>query len=546
MITGLENSSWRFYFLHNDDGYYCFDCFTHKIYSIKKELYTLLQNKKYNLVKKEYKKFYKQILQKQSFVPKEFKDDKCYVTINFSNTCNLKCKYCYRDKEEKRSLSENSLKEIVEYVKKTFFPSASQYIFSLCYTSESSYDLDKLKYFDYLIGQYEGYLYSEKEITKRKILKILEQLPKKITEAYKENKDPLNIINTILLKEKLWEIYDYSKHDFLSSLLAKTKKLSASKTVMVNRQILNYIFPKLSSEKPIQYMSMSFMTNATNITDDYISFLKSRLETKIYVSLDGPENIHDMNRIYHDGTGSYNDVIAGIEKLKKNGIDIIPSAVITPIYTDLNSIVEHFINLGFKTMTFNLVRGKTEETCFSLCSINNLINNIKKIYEEIFIDFKRGIISDKLIILRNTFLFIYLRNIYYRNYVTARCKWGKSVVIDSKGNLYHCDSTIGFKDDYLGNYHNKKTKKELLKQPNINDYSKCKNCYAKYLCGGTCYAELIFNNKQNELMECHFRKELINESIKFYIRLKNEKLLDNFMKILSADIIKKEVFTGSC
>ncbi len=532
MIKKLLKTSWRFYFLKYDDFYYCFDCFTHKIYSLSQDLYKLLRNNKYGEIKKRYLKFYKQILKISSFKAKDFKDNKCYVSINFSNKCNLNCKYCFRQKNKNSTLTKQSLREIIEYVKKVYLPEATEYIFSLCYTSESSLDLEKLKYFDYLIGQYEEYLFFPGELSEEDILKILAKIPKKLIEKYPNSKNLLDLVNNILTNEKLWEIYDYSKHEFLTVLLSKTKKLSASKTIMVNRQILNHIFPELNLEKKVRFMSMSFMSNGINITDEYIDFLKSRLDDSICVSLDGPEYIHDSNRIFHNGTGTYHDVICGIEKFRANSIDVIPSAVITPSFPNLNVIVEHFIKLGFKNMSFNLARGKNEATSFSIESINKLIESIKIIYEEIFQDFRENKISDKLIILKKSILFAYLRSIYYRTYVTNRCKWGRSLVIDSKGNIYHCDSTIGYENDCLGNYKNKRTKKELFKLPNVNDNPKCINCYAKYLCGGTCYAEQIFKNEQNEFLECYYHKELVNETIKLYIKLENESLLEKFMKLL--------------
>lgn len=231
--------------------------------------------------------------------------------------------------------------------------------------------------------------------------------------------------------------------------------------------------------------------------------------------------------------GTYNDVMAGIEKLRNNGINVIPSTVITPSFPELNVIVEHFIKLGFKDVYFNLARGKNKITGFSIDSINELIVSIKVIYEEIFLDFKENKISDKLIILRNSIIFAYLRNIYYKNYVTNRCKWGKSLVIDSNGNFYHCDSTIGYEKYYMGHYKDGKSLNKLQKIPNILKSKECKMCYAKFLCGGTCYAEKIMGNKRNENIECYFQKGLINENLHLYALLYKNSLLESFIKELS-------------
>lgn len=60
----------------------------------------------------------------------------------------------------------------------------------------------------------------------------------------------------------------------------------------------------------------------------------------------------------------------------------------------------------------------------------------------------------------------------------------------------------------------------------------CKNCFAEYLCGGTCFAEKVFHNEQNQEMECYYHMELIKENLILYAKLFNNKLLDEFMKII--------------
>lgn len=521
---------WKFYFFNTQQDFFCFDAFSHTILRLSEELYNLLITKKVSDIKRKYKHFYSLILTNQQFPIEVSNTTNCIVTLNFSNKCNLNCKYCYRKKDETFELSKSQIKEIFDYIAKQYYPKASQYIFSVCYTSESSFDLDKIKYIDKLIGHYEGYLFSEEQISTATAMELYSNLPKDLKEKYKNQNNIFSLLNKILIHEKLWTRFDYSKNDYLVKSLSYSHDLSYSKTIMANRQILNDAYDYLGIKKEIRYFSLSFMTNATNITQEYINFLKSSLIDTIYVSLDGPEQVHNSNRLYHDGHETYKDVIKGICILKENGINVIPSAVITPEYPDLNLIISHFIELGFTKISFNLVR----KSIFSYESIDSLIKNINFLFNEFYENFKQKLPDPKLLIVKDTILFSYLKRLYYKNYVTTRCDWGKNLVIDSKGNFYHCNSTIGYHNDYLGNYKEGKQKKEIFKQlPNVDDENTCTKCYAKYLCGGTCYAEKIMKNSINQKVECYFHKKLIVETFYLYLRLNSNHLLDNFMQYIS-------------
>lgn len=65
----------------------------------------------------------------------------------------------------------------------------------------------------------------------------------------------------------------------------------------------------------------TLQTNAVPI-DDAFGELLGRWKFLVGVSLDGPQDIHDRYRKYGDGTGTHADVMAGIDRLRKDGVDI--------------------------------------------------------------------------------------------------------------------------------------------------------------------------------------------------------------------------------
>ncbi|MFH1366357.1 MAG: radical SAM protein, partial [Patescibacteria group bacterium] len=63
----------------------------------------------------------------------------------------------------------------------------------------------------------------------------------------------------------------------------------------------------------------SIQTNATLITPNWIKFFAEH-NFSIGVSLDGPKDFHNQARYYPDKTGSYDNVMRGIELLRQAGI----------------------------------------------------------------------------------------------------------------------------------------------------------------------------------------------------------------------------------
>jgi uncharacterized protein len=72
----------------------------------------------------------------------------------------------------------------------------------------------------------------------------------------------------------------------------------------------------------------SFQTNATLITQEWCDFFKE-YDVKVGVSLDGPEQLHDLHRVDRVGQGSFQRVMHGIGLLQRNAIQYAIIAVIT-------------------------------------------------------------------------------------------------------------------------------------------------------------------------------------------------------------------------
>ncbi|WP_068505500.1 anaerobic sulfatase maturase [Paenibacillus kribbensis] len=75
-----------------------------------------------------------------------------------------------------------------------------------------------------------------------------------------------------------------------------------------------------SLARPNTVISNSIQTNGTLINAEWARFFRI-YSFLIGVSLDGPQAIHDKRRVTASGTGSYNQVMRGIEELRKADVD---------------------------------------------------------------------------------------------------------------------------------------------------------------------------------------------------------------------------------
>ena len=88
-------------------------------------------------------------------------DEKCYVSINLSSSCNMNCSYCFKVNQSR--IKKDTLEEIFNYVTEEYYPNAKEFVFSVGYSSEPFLDLELIDYLDELIAKKEGFLIHDED-----------------------------------------------------------------------------------------------------------------------------------------------------------------------------------------------------------------------------------------------------------------------------------------------------------------------------------------------------------------------------------------------
>jgi uncharacterized protein len=97
----------------------------------------------------------------------------------------------------------------------------------------------------------------------------------------------------------------------------------------------------------------SIQTNGTLLTEEWAEFLAEN-RFKIGVSLDGPSEIHNSNRIFCNGLGSFNEVMKGLSILRDKNIETGIIAVISKRSLGRGGeILDFIVGNGFKRINLS-------------------------------------------------------------------------------------------------------------------------------------------------------------------------------------------------
>ncbi len=229
-------------------------------------------------------------------------------------------------------------------------------------------------------------------------------------------------------------------------------------------------------------------TNGVLIDDEVIEFANSEM-SNVVLSLDGRKEVHDRFRVYHNGKGSYDDIVPKFKKLvdARNGKNYYMRGTFTHNNPDFLKDVKAMLDLGFNELSMEpVVCAPTDEACLT----SSDIEIVKKEYEDLA----------KLMIERNNqgkpFTFYHYMIdlndgpcIYKR---ISGCGSGTEyMAVTPWGDLYPCHQFVGDEKFKLGDIYNGVQNKELrndFKSCNVYSHKECKDCWARLYCSGGCAA----------------------------------------------------------
>lgn len=277
----------------------------------------------------------------------------------------------------------------------------------------------------------------------------------------------------------------------------------------VMRYGLEYVAQKQRSGLLSKNIEKVLITNGTLITPDIATVLKKH-KLNVSISIDGPKNIHDLNRIDKNGIGSFKNSIKGFKILKKYGVQPAVSCVLgkESLGKERNIARWLFDELGVKALGFNhvsIVPGVSYYDPKYENGFGDALLNVQDLIQSDHPDVYERRMNHKI----NNFL--------DKKLIRADCTGcGEQMSVSPDGKIGICQGYMGSRKTFSGDVFNKKYNPE--NDPVFIEWSRrspltmkqCFNCSALATCGGGCprNADFIHGSIwEVDSAFCHFAKK---------------------------------------
>lgn len=262
-------------------------------------------------------------------------------------------------------------------------------------------------------------------------------------------------------------------------------------------------------------------TNGTILDESLKKFLDEHL-VNLMLSYDSqfPE-IQNLLRPMKNGQGSWENMKDNFSYFKQRPKSTV-HITLTPYNYALYEYAKYCYNAGFSCVHFDIVKSKQNDLTFTEEQIQEVKTECSKLAKYVADEIEKG---------NNISVFPIMDNIWglhkrIPKLNSCAVPYGQCC-IGPDGNIYPCDVLMW--DKYcLGNIEKKRYNPAQYLY--YEEHNECKNCWARYLCGGQCLADKVQADAEFQRMYCDFKRHICKLQLYIFYRLSK-----------SGDYIKKYI-----
>jgi uncharacterized protein len=256
-------------------------------------------------------------------------------------------------------------------------------------------------------------------------------------------------------------------------------------------------------------------TNMTIFPNDFLEWIK-RYNITLLVDVDGDEAMHNKQRPFADGSGSFKTIAGNLKRLQENGVNYSLRTTVTSKNVDMMAgIAKVHKELGGISTAFPLIVPFQADGAVTSMA---LLPDHKKYIKGLLGVLESGIYPFKQIHPLNNYL--------PRVQSGGKCLWncgcpqGSTPVISTDGNCYPCIYLHNIDEYCMGNVLKDEHRvfdspvlKELKRELFIDAMNDCKDCKYRYFCGGGCsiihIAIKMADKQQSEILKKEYQDLLV-------------------------------------
>jgi uncharacterized protein len=286
---------------------------------------------------------------------------------------------------------------------------------------------------------------------------------------------------------------------------------------LVNRDVLRRAaaYARERAEARGQAIGFSITTNGTLLTPDDGDFFEA-FGFAVTVSLDGPRAVHDRQRPFKGGRGSFDTIIRRLEPLlaRQSAMQITARVTVTPSNLELRETLDELLSLGFYTVGFSpMLASPSGSGEMDAESLNAMLQGMIACGHE----FERRVMRGESYAFAN--LMTALREIHRGTHRPYPCGAGAGYLgVSADGDLAACHRFVGDSAGSMGSLAHgvdRASQAEWLRARHVHVQEPCRSCWARYLCGGGCHHEVLAGGRR----ACDFIRGWLHYCLQAYLRL---------------------------
>jgi len=229
-------------------------------------------------------------------------------------------------------------------------------------------------------------------------------------------------------------------------------------------------------------------TNATLLDDEQIAFIKDN-NISVLISIDGPREVHDAQRPFANGKGSYDFIVPRIKKMLSILPDTPGHAVIVG-NTDPQMVKDALKEIGFRKISVipasQSLFSEDPDNRQGKRDISNLLNVLEQEAETwIRLTQSRDIQALEKLKDRSN-LYFGLVALFQHNKIYHACNAGLGMfAVSVTGDVYLCQRFVGMDKYKIGTVFDHDLNREKYQKSPISN-PLCSACLARYYCAGGC------------------------------------------------------------